>query len=181
MTAPARFGVLPTPENKQLAAQEKRMDWMRRAACLTGFALVGIASSQGQLADKKALTLQIAKKVAAAAEQAAAANHNNMFVLIVDDGGNLMYMERMDDAQLGSFEVAREKARSAVFFKRPTKMFEEAVTKNGYTPILKRYTAGRWESSASRRGCISRHRAGALMAKLARYAPVWMTISSRAG
>ena len=113
------------------------MKWMKRAACWAGFALVVVASSQGQLADKKALTLQIAKKVAAAAEQAAAVNHNNMFVLIVDDGGNLMYMERMDDAQLGSFEVAREKARSAVFFKRPTKMFEEAVTKNGYTPILK--------------------------------------------
>jgi glc operon protein GlcG len=96
-----------------------------------------VTVSQAQLADKKALTLAIAKQVAAAAEQAAAANHNHMFVLIVDDGGNLMYMERMDDAQLGSFEVALGKARSAVFFKRPTKMFEDAVVKNGYTPILK--------------------------------------------
>ena len=57
--------------------------------------------------------------------------------LIVDDGGNLMYLERMDDAQLGSFDVATAKARSAVFFKRPTKMFEDAVVKNGYTPVLK--------------------------------------------
>jgi glc operon protein GlcG len=108
-----------------------------RMALLAGLALAGVVSSQGQLADKKALTLQIAKQVAAAAEQAAAANHNHMFVLIVDDGGNLMYMERMDEAQLGSFEVALAKARSAVYFKRPTKMFEEAVTKNGYTPVLK--------------------------------------------
>ena len=113
------------------------MNSMRRAACLTGLALVTAALSQAQLADKKALTLQIAKQVAAAAEQAAAANHNHMFVLIVDDGGNLMYMERMDEAQLGSFNVALAKARSAVFFKRPTKMFEDAVIKNGYTPILK--------------------------------------------
>jgi glc operon protein GlcG len=113
------------------------MNWMKRAACVAGLALVASAASQAQLADKKALTLQIAKQVAAAAEQAATANHNHMFVLIVDDGGNLMYMERMDDAQLGSFNVALGKARSAVFFKRPTKMFEDAVIKNGYTPILK--------------------------------------------
>jgi len=110
---------------------------MKTAACLAGLSLVATVLSQAQLADKKALTLQIAKQVAAAAEQAATANHNHMFVLIVDDGGNLMYMERMDDAQLGSFNVALAKARSAVFFKRPTKMFEDAVIKNGYTPILK--------------------------------------------
>jgi glc operon protein GlcG len=113
------------------------MNRMKRAACVAGLSLAATALSQAQLADKKALTLQIAKQLAAAAEQAATANHNHMFVLIVDDGGNLMYMERMDDAQLGSFNVALGKARSAVFFKRPTKMFEDAVIKNGYTPILK--------------------------------------------
>jgi glc operon protein GlcG len=113
------------------------MKLLRSTACLAGLAAMVVTVSQAQLADKKALTLAIAKQVAAAAEQAAAANHNHMFVLIVDDGGNLMYMERMDDAQLGSFEVALGKARSAVFFKRPTKMFEDAVVKNGYTPILK--------------------------------------------
>jgi glc operon protein GlcG len=113
------------------------MNGMKRVACLAGFALTAGTLSQAQLADKKALTLQIAKQVVAAAEQAAVANHNHMFILIVDDGGNLMDMERMDEAQLGSFNVALAKARSAVFFKRPTKMFEDAVIKNGYTPILK--------------------------------------------
>jgi glc operon protein GlcG len=113
------------------------MNKMKRVACLAGLALMAGTLLQAQLADKKALTLQIAKQVVAAAEQAAVANHNHMFILIVDDGGNLMYMERMDDAQLGSFNVALGKARSAVFFKRPTKMFEDAVIKNGYTPILK--------------------------------------------
>ena len=113
------------------------MNGMKRVAYLAGFALMAGTLSQAQLADKKALTLQIAKQVVAAAEQAAVANHNHMFILIVDDGGNLMYMERMDEAQLGSFNVALAKARSAVFFKRPTKMFEDAVIKNGYTPILK--------------------------------------------
>jgi glc operon protein GlcG len=113
------------------------MNRTKRVACLAGFAVMTGTLSQAQLADKKALTLQIAKQLVAAAEQAAVANHNHMYILIVDDGGNLMYMERMDEAQLGSFNVALAKARSAVFFKRPTKMFEDAVIKNGYTPILK--------------------------------------------
>ncbi len=113
------------------------MTLTKQFACFAALAVVAILPSQGQLADKKALTLQIAKQVAAAAEQQAAANHLHMFVLIVDDGGNLMYLERMDDAQLGSFDVALGKARSAVFFKRPTKMFEDAVIQKGYTPILK--------------------------------------------
>ncbi|MGC1461935.1 MAG: heme-binding protein, partial [Terracidiphilus sp.] len=90
-----------------------------------------------QLAVKKALTLEIAKRIAAAAEQTAVSNNLHMFIEIMDDGGNLMYMERMDGAQLGSFEVALEKARSAVYFKRPTKAFEQALHDQGYTPVLK--------------------------------------------
>jgi uncharacterized protein GlcG (DUF336 family) len=79
------------------------------------------------LADKKALTLAVAKRIAAAAEQEAIKNNWNMFIAIVDDGGNLMYLERMDDSQLGSQEVSVQKARSALLFKRPTKALEDAV------------------------------------------------------
>ena len=50
------------------------------------------------LADKKALTLAVAKRIAAAAENEAKKNNWNMFIAIVDDGGNLMYLERMDDS-----------------------------------------------------------------------------------
>ena len=39
-----------------------------------------------------------------------------------------MYLERMDDAQLGSLDVSIQKARSALLFKRPTKVMEDAVT-----------------------------------------------------
>ena len=82
----------------------------------------------GLLADKKVLTLAAAKRIAAAAEKAAAKNGWDMFIAIVDDGGNLMYLERMDDAQLGSLDVSIQKARSALLFKRPTKVMEDAVT-----------------------------------------------------
>ena len=80
-----------------------------------------------KLADKKALTIAIAKQIATASEREAARNHWNIFIAIVDDGGNVMYLERMDGAQLASHEVSVAKARSALLFKRPTKAMEEAV------------------------------------------------------
>lgn len=39
--------------------------------------------------------------------------------------------QRLDGAQFGSIEVAREKAYSAVAFRRPTKVFEDAVAQGG--------------------------------------------------
>src|SRR5438045_8052834 len=80
------------------------------------------------LANKNALNLGLSKRIAAAAEQEAMKNNWNMFIAIVDDGGNLMFLERMDDSQLGSQEVSVQKARSALLFKRPTKALEDAVT-----------------------------------------------------
>src|SRR5215216_4514996 len=88
------------------------------------------------LATKKALTLEIAKQMGAAAEKAAAANKWTMVIAILDDGGNLMYLARMDETQIGSVEVAIEKGRSAIMFKRPTKVFEDAVV-GGRNALLK--------------------------------------------
>ena len=74
-----------------------------------------------ELASKKALTLEVAKQVAAAAESFAAQNKWTMVITVIDDGGNVMFLERMDETQIGSIEVAIEKAKSAVNFKRPPK------------------------------------------------------------
>jgi len=52
-------------------------------------------------------------------------NNWKMVTAIVDDGGNLLYLERMDQAQSGSIEVAIQKAKTAIAFKRSTKSFEE--------------------------------------------------------
>jgi len=89
--------------------------------------LCHIATLGDMLADKKALTLALAKRIAAAAEEVANKNNWNMFIAIVDDGGNLMYLERMDESQLGSLDVSIAKARCALLFKRPTKALEDAV------------------------------------------------------
>ena len=89
-----------------------------------------------KLADKKALTLAVAKQVAGAAESDAAKNKFTMVIAIVDDGGNLIYLEKMDETQFGSIDVAQAKARSAIAFKRPTKVFQDALA-GGNTGILK--------------------------------------------
>jgi uncharacterized protein GlcG (DUF336 family) len=40
-------------------------------------------------------------------------------------------MQRLDGTQLGSIEVARQKAYSAVLYRRPTKVFEDGVSQGG--------------------------------------------------
>jgi glc operon protein GlcG len=83
--------------------------------------------ASAQLADKKVLTLDGAKKVAAAAEAEAKKNNWTMVIAIVDDGGNLIYLQRTDGTQTGSIDVAIQKARTSQAFKRPTKVFEDAI------------------------------------------------------
>ena len=88
------------------------------------------------LATKKCLTLDLAKRIAAAANAESVKNGWKMFIAIIDDGGNLMYLERMDGAQLGSQQVSVEKGRSALLFKRPTKALEDAVA-SGRVVVMK--------------------------------------------
>lgn len=52
----------------------------------------------------------------------------------------MVMMQRMDGGPLGSIEVARDKAWSAVAFRRPTKAFEDAVSQGGANLRLLRLT-----------------------------------------
>ena len=58
-------------------------------------------------------------------------NNWSMAVAVVDTGGHLVYFERMDGTQHASSNIAIDKARSAVMFKRPTKAFQDAIAKGG--------------------------------------------------
>lgn len=73
------------------------------------------------------LTLDDAKKIATAAEAEARRNDWPVVIAIVDDGGHLIYLSRLDHTQFGSIEVAIRKARAAIAFRRPTKVWEEHV------------------------------------------------------
>lgn len=87
------------------------------------------------LSSKKALNLAVAKQIAAAAHAEARKNNWNVVIAIVDDGGHLIYLERMDDTQYASVEVATRKAQTAIGFKRPTRIWEEAVA-SGRTAVM---------------------------------------------
>ena len=78
-----------------------------------------------------AITLEQARKISAAAQQNAQQNGWLMVVAIMDAGGHLVLLERMDQAQFGSVQVAQDKARSAVAFRRPTKAFHDMVAAGG--------------------------------------------------
>jgi glc operon protein GlcG len=57
-------------------------------------------------------------------------------IAVVDSGGNLVAFVRMDGAQLGSIPVAQHKARVAVKYRRPTRVFEDGVQKSGLNYVL---------------------------------------------
>jgi len=73
------------------------------------------------------ITLERAKKVAEAALAEAKKRNWKMIVAIVSPSGDLVYFEKQDDAQLASIEVALSKARSSAGFRRPTKVFFDAM------------------------------------------------------
>src|SRR6266436_4904274 len=78
-----------------------------------------------------AISLENAKKAAEPALAEAAKNKWTVAVAIVGPAGTLIYYEKMDNTQLGSAEVAIDKARTAAMFKRPTKAFQDALAAGG--------------------------------------------------
>ena len=77
------------------------------------------------------ITLEQAKKILAGAEMEARKNNWNVVIAIVDPGGNLVSLARLDNTQFGSLEVARQKAWTAAAFRRPTKVFQDAIAQGG--------------------------------------------------
>lgn len=73
------------------------------------------------------LTLDDCKIIGAASEAEAKRNNWPAVIAVVDDGGHLVHLMRLDDTQFGSVEVAIQKARAAIAFRRPTKVWEEHV------------------------------------------------------
>ena len=77
------------------------------------------------------ISLADAKKVAAAAEAYAVGKNWAVVIAIVDTGGNLVYLQKQDNTQIGSLEVAQLKAKTANNFKRPSKALQDALTQGG--------------------------------------------------
>jgi uncharacterized protein GlcG (DUF336 family)/mannose-6-phosphate isomerase-like protein (cupin superfamily) len=106
-----------------------------RLSLAVALALFG-AAAQAQVADKKGLTLDGAKKVIAAAlAQAKKINAPGGVVAVVDEGGNLVAVERLDNTFAAGATISIGKARTSALFKRPTKAFEDII-KNGRTSMV---------------------------------------------
>jgi uncharacterized protein GlcG (DUF336 family) len=82
-----------------------------------------------------AIRLDAARRVAAAALAEAERNGWSVAVAVVDAAGDLVLFERMERTQVGSVEIAQQKARCAARFKRPTREWEEALS-GGRTAVL---------------------------------------------
>jgi len=81
------------------------------------------------------LNLEEALRISDAAEEKARLENWNVVIAILDGGGHLIALRKMDGVQIGSVEVAQAKAKSAVYFKRSTKVFEDMV-KGGATHLV---------------------------------------------
>ena len=100
------------------------------AITLAAAGMVLAGTAQAQVADKKTLTLDGAKKVIASAEEYARQNKAPGGVIaVVDAGGNLMALERLDGTFAAGANISIGKARTAVLFQKPTKVFEDIINK----------------------------------------------------
>lgn len=94
------------------------------------------SSSQAQFSDKKTLTLDGAERVINAAKvEGRKLKAPGGVIAVVDDGGNLMALERIDGTFAAGANISIGKARTAVLFKKPTKVFEDII-KNGRTSMV---------------------------------------------
>jgi glc operon protein GlcG len=101
---------------------------LHRISTMTLFlSILLFVNAESQVIEKKGIGLALAKQIAAAAETEAAKNNWNVVICVVDEGGHIVYMQRMDNTQTGSIEIAVQKAKAAISFKRPTKVYEEMV------------------------------------------------------
>jgi uncharacterized protein GlcG (DUF336 family) len=83
------------------------------------------------------ISLELAKKAVDAAHAEAVRRGWKMAIAVTNQGGDLVYFVMMDDTQLVSAEIAPRKARTAVRFRRPTKIFfDQMETGHPYVTSL---------------------------------------------
>jgi len=88
------------------------------------------------IASRPTLTLEGAKALAGAAIQYAEGHGApGAAVAIVDAGGVLLYAERLDGTFQNAATISMGKARTAVLFGKPTRVFEDIVNKGRYSML----------------------------------------------
>lgn len=104
---------------------------------ITGtFIAAALAFAAGPLAAQVPIygpnvTLAQAKTATAAAEAEATKMGVPEAIAVVDTAGQLVYFVRQENTQTASIAVAQDKAVSAAGYRRPTKVFQDAVAGGG--------------------------------------------------
>ncbi|HKS55390.1 MAG TPA: heme-binding protein [Steroidobacteraceae bacterium] len=107
-----------------------------RSAALFVVLLASSVSNAADIANRPTLTLDGAKAVTSAAlEYAHGKSAPGAAIAVVDASGTLIYLERLDGTFLNASEISVGKARTAVLFGKPTRVFEELVNKGRYAML----------------------------------------------
>jgi glc operon protein GlcG len=98
--------------------------------------LAGSTAGAAEVANRSTLTLEGAKSIAGAALRYAQ-DHGapGAAIAVVDSGGVLLYVERVDGTFQNAANISIGKARTAVLFGKPTRVFEDLVNKGRYTML----------------------------------------------
>src|SRR3954470_825554 len=98
-----------------------KMQWLASLVLSMAVVLTGVAASAQTPAPAAPpaappeygapISYEQAKKVMAGAEAEAAKNKWPVVITILDSGGNIMMIHRLENAQFGSVDISREKAR----------------------------------------------------------------------
>jgi uncharacterized protein GlcG (DUF336 family) len=104
---------------------------MKKTAIASVAAMLIAGAAMAQTPYGPPITLEQARKCYAAAEAEAARNKWPVSIAVLDSGGHLKLLQTMDNTQLASPEIAREKAWSAFGYRRPTKALQDALAAGG--------------------------------------------------
>jgi glc operon protein GlcG len=77
------------------------------------------------------MSLDATKKAMAASEAEANKNNWPVAIAILDTTGSLVMLQKLDNTQTGSVEIAIGKARTALDFRRPSKALQDVVAGGG--------------------------------------------------
>ncbi len=104
------------------------MKAIKTLAILSVAIIVMATSVNAQVIITKNISLNAAKKIVAEAVVYAKANNApGGAIAVVDAGGNLVYLERLDNTFAAASEVAIKKANTAALFKAPSSKLENAI------------------------------------------------------
>jgi glc operon protein GlcG len=107
---------------------------LRMFVCAGVLALLAALPAKAQTAPPPygpPIGIENARKAMNAAEGEATKNNWAVVIAIIDSGGHIVMLHRRDDVQLSSIELSQGKAKTALMFKRPSKVLDDAISGGG--------------------------------------------------